>query len=303
MHVLVTGATGFVGKRLCQALTDDGHRVSAVSRSRDRTREAMPHLAEVYTYESDLSVPPAALASSDAVVHLAGESVSGRWTQAKKASILTSRESGTRALVDGLAQLEGPKPHLISASAVGYYGTRGDTILTEEATPGEDFLARVCVAWEREALRAAEFGVRTTIFRVGLVVGPDGGALEKMWPVFAMGAGGPLGSGRQYWPWVDVEDVVRALMFALNHPDLHGVCNLTSPSPAPQRAFARAVGRALGRPALAPAPGPLLRLILGEFANELLASRRAVPQRLLDAGFTFKNDDLTAALKRAAQQR
>lgn len=303
MHVLITGATGFVGRRLCHALHRDGHQVSAVSRSRDRTRNAMPDLAEVYPYDSDLSVPQAALETADAVVHLAGESIGGKWTPAKKAAIMESRTQGTRALVDGIADLNGPKPHLISTSAVGYYGDRGDTALTEDAPPGDDFLAQVCLAWEREARHAEASGAPTTIFRVGMVLGHDGGALEKMWTVFSLGAGGPLGSGLQYWPWVDIHDVVRALQFSLDRPDLQGVFNLTAPHPARQKAFSRALGRALCRPALAPAPSLILRLFLGEFSSEVLASRRAVPQRLLDVGFTFEYPDLEEALEKAIRQR
>ena len=303
MHILITGATGFVGKRLCKALTADGHKVSAVSRSRARTRAAMPHLDEVYTYDADLAVPAQALEAADAVVHLAGESIGGKWTPAKKAAILASREMGTRALVDGIGALNGPKPHLISTSAVGYYGDRGDTRLTEEAPAGDDFLAEVCTAWEREAQRAEASGAPTSIFRVGMVLGHDGGALEKMWPVFSMGVGGPLGSGRQYWAWVHIDDVVRALQFGLSRPDLQGVFNLTAPTPARQKDFSKALGRAMCRPALAPAPSPILRLFLGEFASEVLASRRAVPQRLLDAGFTFEHPELEEALQKAAQQR
>jgi len=233
-----------------------------------------------------------------AVVHLAGESVGeGRWTADKKARIRDSRVQGTRTLVDHLrARTQRPEV-LVSASAVGIYGDRGDEVIRDDAAAGTGFLAEVAEAWEAEADRAAEVGIRVVKLRIGIVMSPTGGALEKMLPPFRLGAGGPMGSGRQWFPWVHLDDVVGAIEWALTTPSARGAYNMVGPEPVRQKDFARALGRALGRPAIMPAPAFALRLALGEFADEgLLAGQRCVPERLQAEGYAFQHPTLDPAL-------
>jgi hypothetical protein len=235
----------------------------------------------------------------DAVVHLAGETIAGRWTPEKKRKIYDSRVLGTRNLVEGLTRLDAQeKPKvLVSASAVGYYGDRGDERLTEEAPPSEGFLSKVCQDWEREARRAEELGLRVVRLRFGIVLGPGGGALQTMLPLFKLGLGGPLGSGRQWWSWVHLDDVVGLITFALENEAFSGAVNATAPNPVRQREFARTLGRVLRRPAALPAPAFALRLALGEFAGELLASTQAIPQKAQEMGYRFKYPELEGALR------
>ena len=234
----------------------------------------------------------------EAVFHLAGESVAeGRWTAAQKARIRDSRVVGTRNLVQGIAQVSDRPRVLVSASAVGYYGDRGEEELTESASPGRDFLADVCVAWEKEALAAEKLGVRVVTERTGIVLGAGGGALAKMLTPFKLGAGGPLGNGRQWMPWVHVSDLARLYLHAAEHESIRGPMNAVAPHPVRNSEFTKALGRQLRRPAFMPAPYLGLRLLFGEFAQVLFASQRVVPQVALDTGFTFQYPDIAAALK------
>jgi uncharacterized protein (TIGR01777 family) len=296
MKALVTGATGFVGRRLLVRLPG----AIVLSRGAERARADLRPL-EVQTFEwNPLAGPPpaAALAGIDAVFHLAGESVAqGRWTAAKKARIRDSREIGTRNLVAGLRGLSERPGVLISASAVGYYGSRGDEELTEQSFPGSDFLADVCQIWEREALAARELGVRVVPIRIGVVLGPEGGALAKMLTPFSLGLGSPLGSGRQYMPWIHVDDLVELMLFAAGDETLRAPVNGVAPTPVTNREFTRALGRALGKPTfMPPIPGWAMKLLFGEFAQVLLASQRVVPRRALAAGFEFRFTDVQEAL-------
>jgi uncharacterized protein (TIGR01777 family) len=243
-------------------------------------------------------VPAEAFDGVDAVFHLAGESVAqGRWTANKKARIRDSRVIGTRNMVASLTRLARPPRVLVSASAVGYYGDRGDEILDEAAPPGSDFLADVSVAWEREAIAATQAGIRVVNLRIGIVLSNHGGALPKMLTPFRLGLGSPLGSGRQWMPWIHIDDLIGLLLLAAERNDLQGPLNATAPHPLTNREFTQTLGRALHRPTLLPAvPGVVLRLILGEFANVLLASTRAVPLRAQSAGYTFEHPHLKDAL-------
>jgi uncharacterized protein (TIGR01777 family) len=238
------------------------------------------------------------------VFNLAGDPVaSGRWTAAKKARIRDSRVLGTRNLVAALAKLEQRPRVLVSASAVGYYGDRGDETLDEQSPPGSDFLAEVCAAWEREAAVARELGIRVVPIRIGVVLGRGGGALAKMLLPFRLGVGSPLGSGNQYMPWIHLDDLVDLMLFAADRETVVGPLNGTAPHPATNRQFTYALGRAVGRPTFLPAvPGVALKLLAGEFAEVLLASQRAMPQAALAAGYAFRYPALEAALQAILSQ-
>jgi len=296
MNVLITGATGFVGRALVQALTERGHRVSALTRDPSSARRSLPQLDAAYAWEPTIGRPPVeSLEGVDAVVHLAGETVQGRWTAAKRRAIRDSRVLGTRNLVDGLASAEDRPRALITASAIGYYGDRGERLLTEHEPAGRGFLADVVRDWEREARGAEAIGLRVARLRVGVVYAPDGGALGAMLPLFRAGLGGRIGNGRQWWSWIHRDDLVRMLVWSIETP-VDGAINAVAPEPLRQRDVARALGRALRRPTLLPAPAPAIRLALGGFSEELLSSKRVVPARAQQLGFEFLFPTLTAAL-------
>lgn len=290
MRIAVTGSTGLIGTALVTHLHARGHDVVRLVRRAPRAADEVrwdPGAGEV-----DLS----GLAGVDAAVHLAGAGVGDhRWTDDYKRTILTSRVDGTRTFATALASLD-PRPRvLVSGSAVGYYGDRGDDVLTESSSGGEGFLAEVVRAWEDAAAPAVEAGVRVAFARTGLVLSPRGGALGRMLPLARLGLAGPLGDGRQWWPWITLEDEVRAIEFLLEK-DLEGPVNLSAPQPVRQGELARALGRALHRPALLPAPAFGLRLVLGEFAADVLASQRMLPSLLLDAGFAFNQRTVDQAV-------
>lgn len=293
MKSLVTGATGFVGRRLCQLLS--------APNILTRKPEAAPAEfsdSACFRWNAESDLPPAeAFGGCEAIFHLAGEPVAeGRWTDAKKARIRDSRTQGTQRLVSALRSLESPPKVLVSASAVGYYGTRGDEGLDEKSPAGTGFLADVCREWETAALKAEEFGVRVVTIRVGLVLGAQGGALARMLPLFKLCAGGPLGAGSQWMPWVHVDDLARLFVFAAENESLRGPVNGVGPDPVSNRDFTRALGRAVRRPAFVPAPAFGLRLALGEFADVLLASQRVLPRMAEEAGFEFRYKTIDAAL-------
>ena len=303
MRALVTGATGLVGTALLARLTQS----VVLSRNAATAAAALGRNdARVIAWDPQRDPAPAeAFAGVEVVFHLAGESVAqGRWTADKKARIRDSRVLGTRNLVAGLARLQSPPRVLVSASAVGFYGDRGDQVLDEAAGPGSDFLAEVSVAWEREAQAATAAGIRVVCPRIGIVLSRRGGALPKMLPPFRCGLGSPLGSGRQWMPWIHVDDLVGLLLLAAERSDLHGPLNATAPQPATNREFTRALGRAIGRPTFLPAvPAAVLRLTLGEFAGVLLASTRAIPQRVQAAGYAFEHPDLQETLSGLVRQQ
>jgi uncharacterized protein (TIGR01777 family) len=296
MKALVSGGTGFVGPRLLRMLD----RPTVVTRNPDRARQSIGHLAGRIVRWDPMEgpPPPEAFDGVEAVFHLAGESVAeGRWTAAQKSRIRDSRVIGTRHLVQGIVQAAQKPAVLVSASAVGYYGDRGDEELTESAAPAHDFLADVCVAWEQEALAAERSGVRVVTARTGIVLGSGGGALAKMLTPFKLGAGGPLGSGRQWMPWVHVTDLARLYMHAAETTSIRGPMNSVAPNPVRNSEFTKALGRQLHRPAFMPAPYLGLRLVFGEFAKVLFASQRVIPQVAIDTGFAFQYPDLAAALR------
>ena len=296
LRIGVVGATGLVGRSLSTRLAARGDHVVVFSRDPSRARRALPVCSDARANE-DLA--RGALDDLDAVVNLAGEPVMGeRWSPAFKRRIEESRVEVTRAVVDGIARAKGRVATLVNASAVGYYGPRGDERVSEATPAGGDFLARVCVAWEREAARAAEHGAREVRMRIGVVLG-DGGALEKMSLPFKLFVGGPVGDGRQWMPWVHLDDVVGAAVFALDASALRGPVNVTAPEPLRAREFSALLGKVLGRPSWMPVPGFALRAAVGEAAGVLLTGQRAVPEALLAAGYTFAFTDAEAALRDA----
>ena len=290
---MVSGATGFVGRRLCRLLT----KPRILTRAPEHAQPEFDRSA-CFRWDPSNEPPPAeAFDECRTVFHLAGEPVAeGRWTESKKALIRDSRVAGTRHLVNGLRKLERRPEVLVSASAVGIYGSRGDEILNESATPAEGFLADVCREWEAEAQAAEDLGMRVVTIRVGLVLGAHGGALARMLPLFKLCAGGRLGDGRQWMPWIHVDDLASLFHFCAENASMSGSVNGAAPNPITNRQFTKALGNAVGRPALFPAPAFALRLALGEFAEVLLASQRVVPEKASAAGFEFEHPTIESAL-------
>jgi uncharacterized protein len=274
MNIAVTGASGFVGRRVTELLLSRGHTTRAIS-----LRTALS---------------PDRLADCDAVIHLAGEPVAQRWSASAKKRILDSRVEGTRALV--AAMREHPPNALVSASGIGYYGYCGDQVLTEQSPPGSDFLGQLAAAWEHEAQEAEMLGVRVVRLRTSTVMGAGGGALGKMLLPFRLGLGGRLGSGTQWMSWIHLDDLCAMILFALRESTLRGVLNATSPHPVTNAEFTRALAHAAHRPAVLPVPSFALRLLFGEMAEMLLGSQRAVPEAALRAGFEFRYPEIGAAL-------
>jgi uncharacterized protein (TIGR01777 family) len=294
--ITITGATGLIGKRLIGALSQRGDTVTVLSRDASKQIEG----ATVAGWDPMSGPAPAtALSGRDAVVHLAGEPVAQRWNAERKQAILESRETGTRNLVAGIAAADDWPSALIAASAVGYYGPRGDEVIDEATPPGSDFLAGVCVAWERESQAAAEHGLRVVQLRTGVVLDKSGGALAKMLPPFKAGAGGPVAGGRQYMPWIHVDDVVGMYVAAIDDTSWSGAYNASAPQPVTNAEFSKALGRALHRPAFAPAPAFALKILFGEMAEIVTTGQRAVPAHALADGYAFAHADLDEALASA----
>lgn len=295
---LVTGATGLVGARAARALRGSGADVIALSRDPASAERSVPAITKAYPWTDRGPLPGEALEGARAVIHLAGESVAGRWTEERKRRIEASRIEGTRRLVDAIAALPaGSRPAvLVSASAIGYYGDTGEREARESDPPAHDFLATVCVSWEREARRAERLGVRVVTPRLGLVLAREGGALERMLPLFKAGLGGKIGRGTQWWPWIHVDDVIGLARHAIDTPDLHGAINATAPGIVRQAEFAKALAKVLHRPAFLPAPELAIRTVLGEFATEVLASRRVICARAIESGYAFRFPEVAGAL-------
>ena len=294
MDIAITGASGLIGTALRASLEADGHRVVPVVR-----RPVGDGERAVRWDPAAGTIDRAGLEGLDAVVHLAGAGIGDkRWSDDRKREILESRSKGTALLADALAGLERKPPVLVSGSAIGYYGDRGDEVLTEQSTPGDIFLSEVCVAWEEAAAPAIEAGIRVPFARTGIVLATQGGALAKTLPLFKLGLGGKMGSGRQWWSWISLADEVAALRFLIDH-DVTGPVNLTAPEPATNAHFTKVLGHVLGRPTVLPVPAFGPRLLLGaELADQLLfASQRVEPTVLEAAGFTFAHPDLDTALR------
>jgi uncharacterized protein (TIGR01777 family) len=293
MKILVTGASGLVGHRLVPSLESRGHEVLRL------VRNAPASPKEIRWDPSKGTIDAAALEGVDAAVHLAGENLAeGRWTEEKKRRIRESRVKGTTLISETLAGLAQKPEVLVSASAVGYYGDRGDEVLTEESSSGRDFLADVCRKWERATEAAEGAGIRVAHMRFGVILSGEGGALKKMLLPFRMGVGGRLGDGRQYMSWITIDDAVGAIEYALENKTLRGPVNTVAPQPVTNYEFTKAMGSALSRPTILPAPAFALRLLFGEMADAtLLTSQRAVPARLKESGFVFKYPEIEGALR------
>ena len=292
MRVAITGASGLIGNRLSSFLSENGHEVLALVRRNARSTD------EVSWDPAGGHIDVDRLEGIDAVVHLAGENIAGgRWTTARKAAIRDSRVHGTRTLCDGLRRLDRRPRVLVSASAIGFYGDRGDEALTEESASGDGFLADVCRRWEDAAAPASAAGIRVVTLRIGVVLTSEGGALKTMLPPFRLGIGGVLGAGDQYMSWIAIEDLVRAIYHCIDNEALRGPVNAVAPSPVTNQELTRALGRVLHRPTFLPVPAFALRLLVGEMADALLlASTRVEPVRLRAAGFEFLHPRLEEAL-------
>lgn len=293
MNILVSGSHGLIGSALVPFLTTGGHQVASLSRSPSRAESTL-----LWDPETD-DIPTPALDGFDAIVHLAGESIaSGRWRAEKKAKIRDSRVQGTRLLCEALAQLANPPSVLVSASAIGFYGDRGETVMTEASRQGKDFLAQVCRDWEAATEPARACGIRVVNLRIGVVLSPAGGALAKMLPTFRMGAGGIMGDGRQYVSWIAIDDVIGAIHHALITASVQGPVNAVAPHPVNNREFTKTLGQVLGRPTLLPLPAFAARGMFGEMADALLlASTRVEPKLLLSSGYEFAYPQLENALR------
>jgi uncharacterized protein len=298
MRVLVTGASGFLGSAVCDALLARGDETVGLSRDPERARQGNPTITW-HAWNPTAERPSAsAFDGVDGVVNLIGEPIDQRWTEAAKRRIRDSRERATKNLVDAISGTE-PRPGtLISQSGAGYYGDRGDALVDESAGPGSSFDAEVCVAWEEAAREAEKIGVRVVVTRTGLVLDPEHGLLKQLLVPFKLGVGGPLAGGGQYMPWIHVDDEVRLLLWALDTDRASGTYNATAPNPVTNREFSKALGRALGRPAVVPLPKLALKLRFGGELGEVTAGgQRAVPRRAVDDGFEFRHPDLEPALR------
>ena len=296
MRVIVTGGTGFIGPKLCERLVARGHDVIALTRDASRSRDHVHPKVRVASW-AEGAAWEGFVDGAGALVNLAGETIAQRWTASAKERIATSRLNAAarlRAAAEKAAQKPGV---LVNASAVGFYGPRGDEILDESAPPGDDFLANLCVDWEAAARAFEALGTRVALLRTGVVLGADGGALAKMLPPFKAFVGGPLGSGKQWMSWIHEADLVEMYVWAVENPAVAGPVNATAPNPVTMRGFATALGRALHRPSFAKAPAAVIRLALGEMATVVLDGQRVVPKKALDLGFTFRFPDVLAALK------
>jgi uncharacterized protein len=293
MNILVTGASGLIGTALVSSLASSGHEVTRLVRgqptSEGKTARWDPMAGTIET---------GAIEGVDAVVHLAGENIAERWTSAKKAKIRDSRVKGTQLLCETLTRLSSPPKTLVSASAVGYYGDRGDVILTEDSPPGQGFLSEVCRAWEAATEPARQHGIRVVQLRLGVVLSAHGGALAKLLPPFRLGLGGMLGSGQHYMSWIALDDAVGAIQHAIATDALQGPTNAAAPRAVTNQEFTKTLGKVLGRPTAIPLPAFAARLMFGEMADEvLLASARIQPTKLVASGYQFRYPELEGALR------
>jgi uncharacterized protein len=296
MNYLITGATGFIGRHLTSFLLARGDSVNYLARHRSKKMDSR---AAFHCWNPGEPPPLTSVPRLDAVINLAGERIAQRWNSEVKQRIYASRVEGTRQLVSAIALLKHKPAALVSASAVGYYGDRGEEVLTEESAPGSDFLSRVCIDWEREAMAATQLDVRVVTPRFAVVLGRDGGALKQMLLPFRLALGGKFGSGRQWMSWIHVHDLVRLLVFAAENAPVAGPLNASSPSPVRNTLFTRLLARAVHRPAIFHVPKFALHLALGEMADSLLASQRVLPETTRQAGFEFEYPDLKSAFEQS----
>ncbi|MBI4586458.1 MAG: TIGR01777 family protein [Planctomycetes bacterium] len=305
MKVLITGATGFIGKRLARTLSSDGHGLVILSRYPDQARSAFPFPVAAFGWRPEREIPPGeAFAGTDALVHLAGEGIANRrWSASQKKKIYNSRILGTRHLIQMLRLLQDRPRTLVAASAIGYYGYHGDEELTEQSAPGTGFLPETCRDWEKEAETDLPDGPRLVKLRIGVVLGPEGGMLKRLLPLFKLGLGGPVGRGKQWISWIHADDLARLILFALKNPGLKGAVNGVAPNPVTNAQFSKALGRALRRPAFFIAPPFGMKLAFGEMAELILGSQRVKPQAALASGFQFAYPTVNDALAEIFQKK
>ncbi|MGH9843548.1 MAG: TIGR01777 family oxidoreductase [Blastocatellia bacterium] len=296
MRVLITGATGLIGKPLCRRLAAEGHEIVTLSRQPQRVR--VEPGAKAFRWEPEEGAPgPEVWEGVEAVIHLAGEPVAaGRWTAERKRRIRESRVTGTRNLVGGIEKLSSRPKVFVSSSAVGFYGNRGDQVLTEASGPGEGFLVDVCRDWESEAARARDLGLRVPLVRTGVVLSAEGGAMEKILPPFKLGLGGRLGGGRQWFPWIHLDDIAGIICHALLTPAVAGPINGAAPGIVTNETFTKVLAAALHRPVFLPVPEFALRIAMGEMAEVVLASQRVTPKVAEETGYRFRYPQLPEAL-------
>jgi uncharacterized protein (TIGR01777 family) len=299
MKVLVTGATGFIGKQLIKSLNEKGHEIIVLTRNSDSARFHLPVHCEIKTWNPEHdSLSPGALKGVDAVINLAGEGIADeRWTETRKRKIMQSRVMSVRRLVGAMKIMEQKPKVFVSASAIGFYGNCGEKLLDEETSSGQGFLSEVCQSWENEIFKAHDLGVRTVACRVGMVLGHDGGALSKMLPPFKLGLGGRLGSGAQWMSWVHIDDLVDMMIHAIETASLDGVYNAVSPNPVKNEDFTKVLGDILKRPTIFPVPGFVLKIGLGELSDLLLSSQKVNALKIFESGFIFKYPHLKEALE------
>jgi uncharacterized protein (TIGR01777 family) len=297
MKILITGGTGFVGTQLTSRLIEDRHEVTILTRSLKGAKGSSPGISYLEGDPTKKGAWQEAIKNHDAVINLAGASIFSKWTEEHKKAIRESRVNTTRNIVEGIPSRSERPFTLFSTSAVGYYGFCGDEELTEESRHGDDFLARISVEWEGEALKARDKGARVVITRFGIVMGEKGGALSQMIPLFKKYIGGPIGSGKQWFSWIHIKDLAEAFVFVIKHPEISGPVNLCSPNPVRNKDLAKALGKALHRPSFMPTPGFMIKLVLGEFGSVILEGQRVIPKKLLENGFVFQYADIHKALQ------
>ncbi len=301
MKFFLTGGTGFVGQVLVRTLVEHGHEATLLTRSLRKFDSKPPGVALVEGDPTQKGEWQRAVGAHDVIINLAGASIFGRWTDEIKRVLRQSRILTTRNLVDAITDHE--IKTFFSTSSVGYYGFHGDEELSEDSPPGKDFLAQLAVEWEKEALRAQDRGMRVVLMRFGIVLGEEGGALGQMIPLFKKDLGGPLGSGRQWFSWIHRDDLSRAILFLLDHPEISGPVNVAAPNPVRNKDLAAAIGKSMHRPAFMRVPGFMLRLALGEFGSVLLEGQRVIPQKLLRNGFQFLYPQIEEALAEIFENR
>ncbi len=297
MKILITGGTGFVGTQLTSRLIQDGNEVTILTRSGKGSEKGSTGISYLQGDPTRKGPWQEAIKDHDAIINLAGASIFSKWTEEHKKAIRETRVSTTQNIVEGIPPHPEKKITLFSTSAVGYYGFCGDEELSENSPPGNDFLARIALEWEGEALKARGKGARVVITRFGIVMGEKGGALSQMIPLFKKYIGGPIGSGRQWFSWVHIKDLAEAFVFLIKHPEIPGPVNVCSPNPVRNKDLAKALGKALHRPSFLPAPGFMVKLVLGEFGSVILEGQRVIPRKLLDSGFRFQYLDIEKALQ------
>ncbi len=298
MRIIIAGGSGFIGTELIQRLLDSEHEIVLLSRNPNAVRLKQNDLLRILPWDGQtIGEWSEFIDGADAVINLSGENIAARrWSQKQKARLVNSRIEPTRAIIQSINKAEKKPRVLINASAVGYYGNYGSGEITESQTHGDGFLANLCLQWEREAMEADKLGLRVVLIRIGIVLEPSGGALKKMLLPFKLYAGGPLGSGKQWFPWIHREDVLNVILFALENDSLLGAVNVTSPSPVTMKEFACSLGKVMGKPSWISVPSVILKIGLGEMSEMLLGGRRIIPKKLLDNSFVFQYPDLDNAL-------